>query len=69
MKLLKKVDYQKLKNSIMKYETQQAILALIIVFLFGYWSYQYYENGKILNNYDLMLVIFMLFSLQSNRKK
>ncbi len=53
----------------MKYETQQAILALIIVFLFGYWSYQYYENGKILNNYDLMLVIFMLFSLQSNRKK
>lgn len=52
----------------MKYEKQQAIIALIIVFMLGYWSFQYYENGKVLDNYHLMLVVFMLFALQSNRK-
>ena len=53
----------------MKYEKQQAIIALIIVFMLGYWSFQYYENGKVLDNYHLMLVVFMFNILSDNKSK
>ena len=50
-----------------KYKTETAILAFIAIFYFGYWSYQYYENKIIIDNFHLMIFIFMIVGL-SRRK-
>lgn len=43
--------------------TLKAFVALVLLIAITYWSYQYYENKVILNNYNLLIVIFLLFSL------
>lgn len=51
--------------------TFKATIALVLLIAITYWGYQYYVNKVILNNYNLMIVILLLFSLLKldNEKK
>jgi hypothetical protein len=51
----------------MKYKTETAILAFILIFYFGYWSYQYHENNRIIDNFHLMIFMVLIFGV-SRRK-
>ena len=52
----------------MSNKTEKAIIAFIIILLFGFWSYQYFVNSKIVDNYHLMIFIFLLFALKSKKR-
>lgn len=51
--------------------TLKASIALLLLIAITYWGYQYYENKVILNNYNLMIVMLLFFSLikLDNEKK
>ena len=51
--------------------TLKALVAFALIFVIIYWGYQYYHNKIILNNYNLMIVMLLCFSLikLDNEKK
>lgn len=53
----------------MKYKTKTAIYAIITILYFGYWSYQYYENNKNIDNFHLMIFMMLIFSVSRRKKK
>lgn len=50
--------------------TLKALTAFALIFVIIYWGYQYYHNKVILNNYNLMIVILLVYaSLKMDNEK
>jgi len=50
--------------------TLKALVAFALIFVIIYWGYQYYHNKIILNNYNLMIVILLVYaSLKLDNEK
>ena len=48
----------------------KALIAFALIFVIIYWAYQYYHNKVILNNYNLMIVILLIYaSLKIDNEK
>lgn len=59
-----------IKKREMNKTTLKALVAFALIFVIIYWGYQYYHNKIILNNYNLMIVILLVYaSLKLDNEK
>ncbi len=59
-----------IKTRKMNKKTLKALIAFALIFMIIYWGYQYYHNKVILNNYNLMIVILLVYaSLKMDNEK